>query len=691
MLTLTGTLLAGKYRVGNRLGGGGMGEVYEGVQEDLGRKVAIKVMSGPMANDPQLLARFQLEAKAVAALGHPHIVAVTDFQDNPNEPPFIVMERLVGESLGELLEREPMVEPARACRIAEQTLSALAAAHEAGLVHRDVKPDNIFLCRTDTNAEIVKLLDFGVAKAMEAQPHGKLTSTGAIVGTLVYMAPEQARGESIDARADVYAIGACLYHMLAGQPPFPPVNAARLLSAVCNEAPTPLGAMRPDLDGGLVALVSRAMARDMNHRFVSARAMMGAIGAYLRGEASSMSRGPITDPMSATALARPSMSSPTGMPAPFSGAPSTGPRHTPQPAPYGTPNPMSPVMAPYSPHPQTPNPMPMSPYAHPGSGGGVVVPPYAPAASMPPPRRSGALVAITVLMILVAGGAVAGAGYMYSKSKTPAPTAQATTAAPPPVDLVAGTAQGNGTDITSLAPTSTASGTTPMHIVVPNGTGMNVINTPPLPTVTATSTVAGGGSYASYAAQMSKSFQSGDGKTCLDAYDKMKAFPEFDATTWSMMHGYCLMQGGRCDEGRKAVRDYYARPVANPMLATSPTQVETNVSAVAMMYCPPSQLSPGERAQRAQTLIYRNQGDKAAAARYADEIATQLPQVPRGTEDERRKVSGLEYAVGKAYADVGRCNESKNHFRAQCSISSPANIDACANGILNGTPCKGTP
>jgi serine/threonine protein kinase len=210
VLTLTGTLLAGKYRVGNRLGGGGMGEVYEGVQEDLGRKVAIKVMSGPMANDPQLLARFQLEAKAVAALGHPHIVAVTDFQDNPNEPPFIVMERLVGESLGELLEREPMVDPTRAVRIAEQTLSALAAAHEAGLVHRDVKPDNIFLCRTDTNAEIVKLLDFGVAKAMEAQPHGKLTSTGAIVGTLVYMAPEQARGEPIDARADVYALGACL-------------------------------------------------------------------------------------------------------------------------------------------------------------------------------------------------------------------------------------------------------------------------------------------------------------------------------------------------------------------------------------------------------------------------------------------------------------------------------------------------
>ena len=270
MLTLTGTLLAGKYRVGNRLGGGGMGEVYEGIQEDLGRKVAIKVMSGPMANDPQLLARFQLEAKAVAALGHPHIVAVTDFQDNQGEPPFIVMERLVGESLGELLEREPMVEPARACRIAEQTLSALAAAHEAGLVHRDVKPDNIFLCRTDTNAEIVKLLDFGVAKAMEAQPHGKLTSTGAIVGTLVYMAPEQARGEpEVTGAADMFALGCVLYECLAGVPAFCGDSALALRAKVLLHDPPPLGSVAPRLPGPLAALVMRLLAREVERRPVA--------------------------------------------------------------------------------------------------------------------------------------------------------------------------------------------------------------------------------------------------------------------------------------------------------------------------------------------------------------------------------------------------------------------------------------
>jgi ABC-type Fe3+ transport system substrate-binding protein len=129
------------------------------------------------------------------------------------------------------------------------------------------------------------------------------------------------------------------------------------------------------------------------------------------------------------------------------------------------------------------------------------------------------------------------------------------------------------------------------------------------------------------------------------------------------------------------------------MLAMSSTQVDQTVSSLAQMYCPPSQLAPPERAQRAQTLLYKAQSshDNAAAARYADEIATQLPQLPRGTDDDRRKISGYEYAIGKAYADAGRCNEAKNHFRSQCTINSPQNVDACSNSLLNGTSCKTTP
>jgi len=160
-----------------------------------------------------------------------------------------------------------------------------------------------------------------------------------------------------------------------------------------------------------------------------------------------------------------------------------------------------------------------------------------------------------------------------------------------------------------------------------------------------------------------------------------------------MMRGYCLMQAGRCDEGRRSVRDYYAKPNPNPMLAMSSSQVDTTVSSLAQMYCPPSQLAPAERAQRAQTLLYKAQSshDTAGAARYADEIAQQLPSLPRSTDDERHKIVGFEYAVGKAYGEAGRCNEAKAHFRAQCALNSSPNTDLCANSMLNGTSCKTTP
>ncbi len=670
VLTLTGTLLAAKYRVGARLGSGGMGEVYEAIQEDLGRRVAIKVMSGPMASDPQLLQRFQREARAVAALGHPHIVAVTDFQDNPGEPPFLVMERLVGESLGDLLEREPMIEPHRACRIAEQTLSALAAAHDAGLIHRDVKPDNIFICRTDTGSELVKLLDFGVAKALE-ENQGKLTSTGAVVGTLVYMAPEQARGEHIDARADVYALGACLYHMLAGQVPFPATTAARLLSAVCSEAPMPLGSLRPDLDANLIAIVTHAMERSAAYRFPSARAMMGALGAYLRGDPNVMleSSGPRTDPMSATALAGPLAYS-TGAPVPYS----------------GTPRPLTPQNYVIQ---SAPPPSP-GPYMHPGSGGGVVVPPYGLAPSAAPPARGGVggLAIIATLLIAIGAGAAGFALYMRSKQSTTAvaATAPPTVTTPPTVNLV-GNAQ-QGSDIAPLGSSSVAF-TMP---TIPTFAQQS-INTPPVNT--ASNAALNGQTTAQLIGTLTKAHQSGDGRTCLDAYDKLRAQPDFSdpANGYAMIHGDCLMSAGRCDEGRKIIRDYFStpRPVMQQM---TPQQIEQTVSSMAQMYCPTSQLAPAERAQRAQTLLYRSQSSKdtAGAAKYADELASQIPSLPRASEDDNRKIIGYEYAIGKAYAEANRCAEARRHFRNECSLSSPANPDNCANSLLNQHPmCKTGP
>ena len=678
MLTLTGTLLAGKYRVGARLGGGGMGEVYEALQEDLGRRVAIKVMSGPMANDPQLLQRFQREARAVAALGHPHIVAVTDFQDNPGEPPFLVMERLVGESLGDMLEHDPMIDPMRACRIAEQTLSALTAAHDAGLIHRDVKPDNIFVCKTDTGSDLVKLLDFGVAKALEEGPN-KLTSTGAVVGTLVYMAPEQARGEPIDARADVYALGAVLYHMLAGQTPFPTTTAARLLAAVCNETPMPIGAMRPDLDPALVGIVQRAMMRDVAQRYPSARTMMHALGSFMRGEPISAPSHNRTDPMSATALAAPGGYT-TGAPVPFS----------------GTPAPSSPVRPPPTPHPYTPVPQPQanyvtpSPYLHPGSGGGVVVPPYAIQPSMPPPSsRSGVVIAGVVLLAsLVGAGSVALVMRARRSTASVAPTIATTApAAPTSVDLTGATSAGG--EISSLSPIP--SGTTASPIATtPNAPTLNVAPTStgaPNPSLAGQST-------SQLIMTMTKAHTAGDGRTCLDAYDKLRAQPDFSdpANGYAMIHADCLMSAGHCDEGRKILHDYFSspRPV---MTQLTPQQIDMSVSSMAQTYCPISQLTPPERAQRAQTLLYRAQSSKdtAGAVRYADELAAQIPALPQ-TEEERRKIIGYEFAIGRAYAEAGRCADAKRHFRAECTITAPAAADRCADGLLNSqAACKTAP
>ncbi len=665
MLTLTGQLLAGKYRVGARLGHGGMGEVYEAVQEDLGRRVAIKVMSGPMASDPQLLERFQREARAVAALGHPHIVAVTDFQDNPGEPPFLVMERLFGQTLGGLLEQAPMVGPERACRIAEQTLSALAAAHDAGLVHRDVKPDNIFLCRSDTGAEIVKLLDFGVAKALEEQ-HNKLTSTGAIVGTLVYMAPEQARGEPVDARADIYALGACLYHMLAGQTPFPAVSGARLLAAVAGEAPIPLVSLRPDLDGTLIAIISRAMEPLADRRYLSARAMMGALGAFLRGET------PKTDPMThaATALAPPTPR--TGAPTPYVGGG--------HPFSSGHPPPMSPQV--------------MHAYPHPTSGGGVVAP-YAVAPSAPPPSRSQMGVVLGGLLVLVAGGSIAGAAWFVKSQQHHDARVQKTvdTASPPPVDLAAAT-QGGANEIPTLASTGTA-GPVPTGLPLVNAnttaTSLNANNVAPQ-TTGASNPALAGMTTAQLLGQMVKAHTQGDGRTCLDVYDKLRAQPDFSdpANSYSMMHGDCLMAAGRCDEGRKIIHDYFSQP--RPALQQmTPTQIDTTVSSMAMTYCPVTQLTPMERLSRGQQMLYKAQSsrDTAGAARYADEMSAQLPQAPRGTEEERRKVIGYEYGIGKAYAEANRCADARRHFAAECALTSSTNPDGCTRGLLNGTSCKG--
>ncbi|MEO6418406.1 MAG: serine/threonine-protein kinase, partial [Polyangiaceae bacterium] len=210
---LVGSVLGGRYRIVRRMGAGGMGAVYEALQEDLNRRVAVKVLHPHLALDADLVQRFKREAQAAAALGHPNIVHVTDFQVNPGEQPFLVMEYLTGKSFRELMKEETRLPAKRAAFIATQVLSALAAAHEANIVHRDIKPDNIFLSSTSAMKDLVKVLDFGIAKLLKPSDEGPLTMAGTVLGTLSYMAPEQARGEVVDHRADLYALGCIMFEL----------------------------------------------------------------------------------------------------------------------------------------------------------------------------------------------------------------------------------------------------------------------------------------------------------------------------------------------------------------------------------------------------------------------------------------------------------------------------------------------
>jgi eukaryotic-like serine/threonine-protein kinase len=274
-----GALLGGRYRVVRELGRGGMGVVYEALQQDLNRRVALKVLLA-FGGGPQL-ERFRREAHSAAALGHPNIVQVTDFQTPSDGPPFLVMELLEGSSLGSLIDTQGPLPYPRVAFITTQVLAGLAAAHRAGIVHRDIKPDNVFLTSTSVAHDLVKLLDFGIAK-VESSDAAPMTSYGQVMGTPAYMPPEQARGAQVDARSDVFAVGATMYHAITGRLPTPPADG----SSATMEAPrsimaaAALSLLRPDLPTGFTAIVDRAMMPDPAARYATADEMRAALAMW---------------------------------------------------------------------------------------------------------------------------------------------------------------------------------------------------------------------------------------------------------------------------------------------------------------------------------------------------------------------------------------------------------------------------
>lgn len=276
---LEGKIVGGRYLVTGPLGRGGMGTVFEGEHTDLGRPVAIKVLSPEQAKKRNATQRFQIEARTAGAIGHPNICEVYDMGMLPDGCPYLVMERLSGATLQAKLSTEKKLAIPEAIDILRGVLAGLGAAHEKNVVHRDIKPENIFLC-TDPVPE-VKLVDFGVAKIYGDDDESgdlNLTRTGMVMGTPYYMSSEQARGQrNLDARVDVYAAGVVLYECLAGVRPYVAPNYNALLVKIIGQDAPALSGFRPDISPELERVVQKAMARSRKQRFQSAREFIDAL------------------------------------------------------------------------------------------------------------------------------------------------------------------------------------------------------------------------------------------------------------------------------------------------------------------------------------------------------------------------------------------------------------------------------
>jgi hypothetical protein len=277
-------LFAGRYELIRSLGGGGMSEVYLARDLLLGREVAVKVIRPELAADERSVARFRREARAAASLSHPGIVAIHDVGVH-RDAPFIVMERVQGRTLGQVLQDEGRLSPDRTAEIGAAVAYALAAAHAAGIIHRDVKPGNIML----TESGQVKVLDFGIAHATRWTP---LTEGPVVHGTAEYISPEQIRGEGADPRSDVYALGSVLYELLAGHPPFHGETPLAIAYRHLEDTPPPIESQRPGVPPGLAAVLARSLAKDRGHRYRSADELAAELDRVRSGKPASTVRMP---------------------------------------------------------------------------------------------------------------------------------------------------------------------------------------------------------------------------------------------------------------------------------------------------------------------------------------------------------------------------------------------------------------
>jgi eukaryotic-like serine/threonine-protein kinase len=273
----TGDLLIGKYRLVRRLGAGAAAEAWEAENVLLQRTVAVKILHPHLSKDAKTRGRFLAEARASARIAHPNVVDVFDIGVSQEGSPFIVMELCNGETLSTVIDGRGAVGVSYAADVMAQVLAALDAAHELGIVHRDLKPDNLMLLHPRPDHTVVKVLDFGIAQGIFGETGAHADEGGFVFGTPEYMPPEQARGEAVDARADLYAAGAILYEILTGQPPFQGNNASETLARMLTLEPEPpsrkIGGIPKELD----RLVCSALKKDPAERPQSAREFLEAL------------------------------------------------------------------------------------------------------------------------------------------------------------------------------------------------------------------------------------------------------------------------------------------------------------------------------------------------------------------------------------------------------------------------------
>jgi serine/threonine protein kinase/DNA-directed RNA polymerase specialized sigma24 family protein len=295
-----GRVLGKRFKIEQRIGEGGMGAVYRATDLKTNQEVAVKTLLPEAAKDAGLRKRFEREAKILQRVAHPNFVRFVEYGDGAAEPAYVVMEFLDGSALSKLITDETLLGPARALHITRHVLTGLQYAHGLGIVHRDVKPDNVVIVHEPEDAEFAKILDFGIARLAEpegddkAKDKTKLTQKGEIFGTPMYMSPEQVRGDPIDPRADLYSVSVMLYEMLAARPPFMAKNPNGLFAMHLASLPPPLQDLQPNLEqlGPLQELLDVGLQKQPAERFASAEVYLEHIDALLAEGFSGSSRDP---------------------------------------------------------------------------------------------------------------------------------------------------------------------------------------------------------------------------------------------------------------------------------------------------------------------------------------------------------------------------------------------------------------